>query len=206
MAHLSHCTSSNILYSPRILDQLTNISIPRAAERNTRSWGTLDDMRGGDADGDAVYPTFNGGNYFLFEIPNSHTNISLYLASNVGPALSQKTLLDSVRNFTVAQLAASGDGQLPQSVDPFVYDLQQGIYLNVSSVKGQHLTWGIFNVAAQWLYKHMGEANQYHHPGSFWIIDSDWGSVAMGSTTFGYTNSQLPQVIQGPAGVTNYSS
>lgn len=91
-----------------------------------------------------------------FAIPNSKTTIRIYL-SNYGVAAAQRELLNTTVNFVQAQLAASGDGQLPQAVDPFIMDLNHGAWLHVYSLEGQHMTWGIFNNFITWLYKHLGQ-------------------------------------------------
>lgn len=113
-------------------------------------------------------------------------------------------ILNATNTFIQAQLAASGDGQLPQAVDPLYYDYQNGAFVQCSSDPGQHLTWGILGAVMPWLYKHLGEASQYRHVASAAIHDSDWGVVGMCMVSFGYTGTAVPQVVQGPAGVTNY--
>ena len=153
---------------------------------------------GGNADGDELSPNY-------FAIPGTRTSIRLTL-SGMGPASAERKVLNETRNFITEQLAASGDGQLPQSVDPFVFDSQAGCYFNATSLKGEHLTWGILGTTVNWLYKHMGERAQYREGATMWISDSDWGSVGIATIEFGYLNQPNPQIVQGPAGVTNYSA
>ena len=121
-----------------------------------------------------------------------------------GPASVEQALLNATKNFIQAQFAASGDGQLPQDVDPFYYDLNDGCFFEAQSLPGEHLTWGILSTTLGWLYKHLGESAQYRSGASFGIRDSGWGAVAIGHITFGYSGKPTPQVVAGPAGVTNY--
>ena len=152
---------------------------------------------GGNADGDLT----NLPN--VFAIPGTRTQIKLY-TKLYGPASAERKLLNATRNFLAEQLAASGDGQLPQSVDPFVFDSQEGCFLNLTSAEGQHLTWGILSSAVNWLYKHMGERAQYRQGATIWIYDYPWGYVGIGVIEYGYLGQPNPQVVPGPAGVARY--
>lgn len=151
---------------------------------------------GGDADGDEI-----AANTFL--VPGTKTTINLYL-DNIGLADAERSLLNATVNFVQAQLAASGDGQLPQAVDPFLFDLNQGAYFYMASEKGQHLTWGILGATVGWLYKHMGEQAQYRYGAVINVADGKWGPVAQGRMGFGYTNKPVPALVPGAAGITNY--
>ena len=140
-----------------------------------------------------------------FPIPGTLTSVRLGLNGR-GPSSAERKVLNATSNFITEQLAASGDGQLPQSVDPFTFDTQDGCYFNASSVEGQHLTWGILGDTVNWLYKHMGERAQYREGATLWIFDSNVDCVGIGLIVFDYTDHPNPQVVQGPAGVTNYSA
>ena len=151
---------------------------------------------GGNADGDEI-------NANTFQVPGTQTTIG-FTIDTIGSADAQRSMLNATVNFVQAQLAASGDGQLPQAVDPFLFDLNQGCYLYLTSVKGQHLTWGIMGATVGWLYKHMGEQAQYRRGAGLYVHDSKWGLVGQGRVGFGYTNKPVPAVIPGAAGITHY--
>ena len=116
-----------------------------------------------------------------------------------------EAVLNGTYNFMQAQLAASGDGQLPQDVDPFYFDLNKGAFFTCQSVSGQHLTWGILGAATGWLLHHMGEQAAYRKGANFAIHDSQWGLVGTGQAKSGYTGKALPTVVGGPDGVTHYT-
>lgn len=123
----------------------------------------------------------------------------------IGDSSEQRAVLNGTYNFILAQILASGDGQLPQAVDPFYYDLNQGAYFTCQSVKGQHLTWGILGAAAGWFLHHLGEEAHYRYGVTFSVHDAPWGLVGGGEIKPGYTNKGIPQVIGGPDGVAHYS-
>lgn len=151
---------------------------------------------GGDADGDQI-----GAN--LFQVSGTNTTIG-FVITDIGLADAQRSMLNATVNFVQAQLAASGDGQLPQAVDPFFFDLNQGCYFYIASIKGQHLTWGIMGAAVGWLYKHMGEQAQFRRGARVQVYDGKWGLIGLGTVGFGYTDKPVPAVVPGAAGITNY--
>ena len=115
--------------------------------------------------------------------------------------------MNETYQFILQQIAASGDGQIPQSRDPFKYDIEQGVYISMQSRPGQHLTWGIMGATVGWMLKHLGEQS-YAVEGYFQVYDSGWGDwapIGYGSFQPGYlSNGERATIIEGPAGVTVY--
>lgn len=170
--------------------------IDAEAENHRRDYFHNDD--GGNADGDEIAQN-------TFQVPGTNNSLVLYLGT-IGPRSAIIGVLNGTTQFIQSQLLASGDGQLPQDVDPFFYDLNRGAYFKAQSRKGQHLTWGILNNAAGWLFHHLGEGAAYRRECIFHIWDSQWGLVGDGTVTPGYSGKGIPQVVAGPDGITNYNS
>ena len=88
---------------------------------------------GGNATGDQIGPN-------TFKIRDTNTTLVLYRGQIVTPRAA-KNLFNATVKFIEDQILASGDGQLPQYIDPFTYDLEQGAFIQVNSSEGQHLTY-----------------------------------------------------------------
>ena len=116
-----------------------------------------------------------------------------------------EAVLNSTYQFVLRQILVSGDGQLPQDVDPFWYDLNEGAYFECESFPGQHLTWGILGATAGWLHHHLGEQAAYKTLTRFQVYDGPWGLIARGRAWSGYTGKGVPQVVAGSDGVAHYS-
>lgn len=183
-------TTSVSIYSDSVEAKARPRNQPRFVHSNN-----YDD--GGDADGDEYLP-----NTFL--IPGTNTTIVLNTEGR-GPPVAIKAVLNGSYAFVRSQLLASGDGQLPQNVDPFYYDLNNGAFVMCQSVPGQHLTWGILGAALGWLFHHLGEQSAYKTLSTFHIWEAPWGLIANGQATAGYTGKALPKIVAGPDGVTQYS-
>ena len=136
-------------------------------------------------------------------MPNTSTTVVLNLATPCSP-VAQRDVLNATYNFILAQITASGDGQLPQDVDPFYYDQSHGVFFQAQSVKGEHLTWGILGAAAGFLLQHQA-VSDYGLGGTFSVHDGNWGLVGTGQIAVGYSGVALPKIVDGPAGVTKYS-
>ena len=153
-------------------------------------------MDGGNGTGDQIAD-------HTFKIPDTNTMLVVYTGGVVSPR-GERNVINATINFIHDQLAASGDGQLPQNVDPFIYDLEQGIFIRCNSSSGQHLTWGILDTTISWLNVHLSGYVQYRTEVTFFMWDAPWGLVGSGEITAGYSGVATPQVVQGPAGVTHY--
>lgn len=88
---------------------------------------------GGNATGDQIGPS-------AFQIPDTDTKL-YFSATGTTQSRLLKNLLNATLKFIRDQLAASGDGELPKHLDPFTYDLEQGIFFQASSQEGRHLTY-----------------------------------------------------------------
>ena len=155
-------------------------------------------------------PSDDGGNGtgdqiddFTFKIPDTKTTLVVYLGEIVSRT-NERNVINATINFLTQQLAASGDGQLPQNVDPFTYDLEQGVYVQVNSTDGNHLTWGILGATMSWLNLHLSGYAAYRRGVKFHVWDEPWGHVGSGGINRGYSGVPVPQVVAGEAGVAHY--
>ena len=156
-------------------------------------------------------PSVDGGNMDntmigpgAFKIPNSDISVSLDLQTIVSPR-ANLNILNATAHFLDRQLVASGDGQLPQSRDPFIYDLEQGMYLNATSVPGQHLCWSYLNDTLGWLLPHLAAVSKYRQGGHMFIYVEPWGTVGWLGFYPGFSGVSLPTILPGAEGVTQYS-
>lgn len=157
------------------------------------------DQDGGNEDGTMVS---KGG----FQVPNTRILVSLSLGGRKGgPPQAMFNVLNGTQHWLMDQLAASGDGQIPQSHEPFYYDLEQGSYLFAESYKTAHFTWGILNATMGWLIPHLAPVSKYRQFVGAYIADLDYGLIGRLHVESGYTGRFLPEILQGAAGVTNYT-
>ena len=140
-----------------------------------------------------------------FQVPNTRTTVSLSLGNKAGPAQAVFNVLNGTQHFLIDQLAASGDGQIPQSHDPFYYDLEQGSWFLAESYGTQHFTWGILNATLGWLIPHLAPISKYRQRLGAYVEDGDWGLIGHLTVDVGYTGRFLPEILQGAAGVTDYT-
>ncbi|KAL8797883.1 MAG: hypothetical protein Q9195_000235 [Heterodermia aff. obscurata] len=142
-----------------------------------------------------------------FQIPNSGGDLtaSLGLNSIVSPS-PLRNVLNQTSRFVAAQLAASGDGQLPPSREPFVYDLEQGAWIKAASFTwwGQHFTWGMLQLVLAWLYPHLAGVSKFRQGGMVHVVSKEWGPVGTIEFQAGFTGNVTPEVLQGAAGVYQY--
>ena len=155
---------------------------------------------GGNEDGTMIGPG-------AFQIPNSNGDLSanLGLVAVVSPA-PMRNLLNQTSRFLAAQLSASGDGQLPPSREPFVYDLEQGAWVRASSFTwwGQHFTWSMLQLVINWLYPHLAGVSKFRQGGVIHVVSQKWGPVGIIEFRPGYTGNVTPEVLQGAEGVYQY--
>lgn len=156
---------------------------------------------GGNEDGTMIGPG-------AFQIPNSNGDLSagLSLTGVVSPG-ALRNVLNQTSRFLAAQLAASGDSQLPPSRDPFVYDLEQGAWVTASSFTwlDQHLTWTMLQQVFAWLYPHLAGVSKFRQGGVIHVGSKKWGPVGMIQFQPGFTGNATPEVLQGAAGVYQYN-
>ena len=158
-------------------------------------------MDGGNEDGTMIGP---GG----FSIPNSDGDLLVGLSLNsVASPTPLRNLLNQTSRFLAAQLAASGDSQLPPSREPFVYDLEQGAWFSAASFTKwhQHFTWTMLQLIVAWLYPHLAGVSKYRQGGVIHVASKKWGPVGLIQFQPGYTRNGTPEVLQGAAGVYSYN-
>ena len=158
------------------------------------------DQDGGNEDGTMV-------NKGQFQVPNTQIFIGLILGGRkAGPAQSMFNVLNGTQHFLMDQLAASGDGQIPQSHDPFYYDLEQGSWLVAESWGKGHFTWGILNATMGWMIPHLAPISKYRQYVGAYVTHSEWGLIGHIDVEAGYTGRFLPEILAGAAGVTDYTA
>ena len=137
----------------------------------------------------------------MFQIPNTPTLITLGLTGPVSPR-ANLNLLNATARFISNQLEASGDSQLPPSREPFIYDLEQGMFLNATSWtdQGEHLTWSMLNNTLGWLIPHLAPISKFRQGGVLWINDAKWGPVGIITFEAGYSGANLPTILPGALG------
>lgn len=139
-----------------------------------------------------------------FAIPNTQLTVYLMLSSPVD-TVSMRNFLNITHKFFTDQLAASGDGQLPPSRNPFTYDMNQGLYMKATNHQpDQHFTWGYLNAIMGWLIPHLAPISKYRQEIGMMVTHADWGYVGYIGIKTGYTGSPLPEILPGPAGVYAY--
>ena len=151
---------------------------------------------GGNVDGTMI----DGGS---FQIPNTPLKVGLNLLKIVDPE-ALFALLNATQLHVAAQLAASGDSQLPPSREPFWYNQNQGVWLEAQSVtwRNQHLLWSMLNDTLSWLIPHLAPVSQFGQGGSLTVQHDTWGFVGWIRFMDGFRSEGLGvEVLQGNAGV-----
>lgn len=139
----------------------------------------------------------------LFQIPNTPLSIQLGLGQIVDPE-AMFNLLNATQRHIAAQLAASGDSQLPPSQEPFYYNLDQGMWFEAISFTEykQHFTWSMLNETMNWLVPHLAPVSKYRQSAVMFVRHETWGSVGRIFVQPGYISEGLGvPILQGSAGV-----
>ena len=142
----------------------------------------------------------------LFKIANTPLSIQLGLGQIVDPE-AMFNLLNATQRHIAAQLAASGDSQLPPSQEPFWYNLDQGVWFEAISFTDykQHLTWSMLNETMTWLVPHLAPVSKYRQSAAVFVIHATYGSVGRIFIQPGYKSEGLGvPVLAGSEGVYQY--
>lgn len=145
-------------------------------------------------------------NVGTFRIRNTPLTVSVGLNSIVEPE-ALFNLLNATQRHLAAQLAASGDSQLPPSQEPFYYNLEQGVWLEAISFTDykQHFTWSMLNETLTWLIPHLAPVSKYRQGGMLAVGHDTWGYVGRIFIQAGYRQEGLSvPLLEGSAGVYQY--
>ena len=156
---------------------------------------------GGNEDGTMIGPG-------AFEIPNSDGDLSVGLGFNsITSPTPLRNVLNQTSRFLAAQLAASGDGQLPPSREPFLFDLEQGAWVRATSFtnRDEHFMWGTLQLVFAWLYPHLAGVSKFRQGGMIHVGSKKWGPMGIIEFSPGFTGNATPEILQGAAGVYQYN-
>ena len=117
----------------------------------------------------------------ICHVANTRTVLIIRFFDNhpIDPAPTTFTINAAIR-YVERAIQIRGDGWLPDSNDPFRYDLNAGIAVAARSAPDVHLTWGVLGNALRGLLNCVA-VNEWYEEARFEIFNGDSGHVGDGA-------------------------
>ncbi|KAL8723885.1 MAG: hypothetical protein Q9181_007105 [Wetmoreana brouardii] len=163
---------------------LHTLALPQSFGAESRAGDTLTTTTGFAREARALPPPpYN----LVYHVPNTRTIVYAKIETQPIDVKVIGGTIQLAQNAVKEMIRTSGDGWLPDTLDPYIVDGDLGCYVYAESdgkmpppgKRRQHLTWGILSSALTGLYRFSityGYAQEMHWS----VLDSRWGIVGVG--------------------------